>query len=57
MNESGQSVASLMRYFAIEPGSVLVVHDDLDLEPGVVRLKRGRRAWRTQRIARPHSPS
>ena len=41
MNESGQSVASLMRYFAIEPGSVLVVHDDLDLEPGVVRLKEG----------------
>ena len=41
MNESGQSVASLMRYFAIEPASVLVVHDDLDLEPGVVRLKEG----------------
>jgi PTH1 family peptidyl-tRNA hydrolase len=41
MNESGQSVASLMRYFAIEPSSVLVVHDDLDLEPGAVRLKEG----------------
>ena len=41
MNESGQSVASLMRYFAIEPGSLLVVHDDLDLEPGVVQLKEG----------------
>ena len=41
MNESGQSVASLMRYFAIEPHSLLVVHDDLDLEPGVARLKEG----------------
>ena len=41
MNESGQSVASLMRYFAIEPSALLVVHDDLDLEPGVVRLKEG----------------
>ena len=41
MNESGQSVASLTRYFEIEPNSVLVVHDDLDLEPGVIRLKRG----------------
>ena len=41
MNESGQSVASLMRYFAIEPGSLLVVLDDLDLEPGVARLKEG----------------
>ena len=41
MNESGQSVASLMRYFAIGSGSLLVVHDDLDLEPGVARLKEG----------------
>ena len=41
MNESGQSVASLMRYFAIEPSSLLVVKDDLDLEPGVARLKQG----------------
>jgi len=41
MNESGQSVASLMRYFAIEPSSLLVVHDDLDLESGVARLKEG----------------
>ena len=41
MNESGQSVASLMRYFAIELGSLLVVHDDLDLKPGVARLKEG----------------
>ena len=38
MNASGQSVSSLMRYFGIEPNSILVVHDDLDLEPGVVRL-------------------
>ena len=41
MNESGQAVASLMRYFEIEPISLLVVHDDLDLDPGVVRLKEG----------------
>ena len=41
MNESGQSIASLMRYFAIEPHSLLVVHDDLDLKPGVARLKEG----------------
>jgi PTH1 family peptidyl-tRNA hydrolase len=41
MNESGQSIVSLMRYFAIEPGALLVVHDDLDLEPGVIRLKEG----------------
>jgi len=41
MNESGQSVVLTMRYFDIPPDSVLVVHDDLDLAPGIVRLKKG----------------
>ena len=41
MNESGQPVAAIVRYYGIEPQSVLVIHDDLDLEPGVVRLKEG----------------
>jgi len=41
MNESGRSVSALMRFFKIEPGELLVVHDDLDLPPGAVKLKRG----------------
>ncbi len=41
MNHSGQSVAALARYFKIPLGSILVVHDELDLPPGAVRLKRG----------------
>jgi len=41
MNESGRSVSALMRFFKIAPGELLVVHDELDLEPGVVKLKRG----------------
>jgi PTH1 family peptidyl-tRNA hydrolase len=41
MNESGRSVSAVMRFFKIEPGQMLVVHDELDLEPGVVKLKRG----------------
>ena len=41
MNESGRSVSALMRFFKIEPGEMLVVHDELDLAPGVVKLKRG----------------
>ena len=41
MNESGRSVSALMRFFKIEPESLLVVHDELDLPPGTVRLKRG----------------
>jgi len=39
MNESGIAVASALRYYKIEPDQCLVVHDDLDLEPGTVRLK------------------
>jgi len=41
MNESGRSVSAVMRFYKIEPGQLLVVHDELDLAPGVVKLKRG----------------
>lgn len=41
MNLSGQSVAACASYFRIPPAAIVVVHDELDLAPGVVRLKRG----------------
>ena len=41
MNESGRSVSAVMRFFKIEPGSMLVVHDELDIPPGAVKLKKG----------------
>jgi PTH1 family peptidyl-tRNA hydrolase len=41
MNVSGGPVAALVRYFSVEPAELVVVHDDLDLGFGVVRLKRG----------------
>ena len=41
MNRSGQSVAAVARYFDIAPEQMLVVHDELDLPPGQVRLKQG----------------
>jgi PTH1 family peptidyl-tRNA hydrolase len=42
MNESGTAVGALVRRFGItDPTSVVVVHDELDLPPGTVRLKAG----------------
>lgn len=41
MNVSGPAVAGTARYFKILPADVVIVHDDLDLDHGVVRLKRG----------------
>lgn len=41
MNLSGRAVRALCDFYKLEPGTVIVAHDDLDLEPGVVRLKRG----------------
>jgi PTH1 family peptidyl-tRNA hydrolase len=41
MNDSGRAVRALLDFYKLEPVQVLVVHDDLDLEPGTVRLKRG----------------
>lgn len=41
MNLSGQSVQALSSYFKIPVESILVAHDELDLDPGVARLKQG----------------
>lgn len=41
MNLSGRSVAALARFFSVPPTEVIVVHDELDLPFGQVRLKRG----------------
>jgi PTH1 family peptidyl-tRNA hydrolase len=41
MNRSGQSVGALATFFKIEPESILVAHDELDLAPGIARLKVG----------------
>ncbi len=42
MNESGRSVGALVkRHGIVEPRQLVVLHDELDLEPGQVRLKAG----------------
>jgi PTH1 family peptidyl-tRNA hydrolase len=41
MNESGRSVAAAASFFKVEPESVLVVHDESDLEPGRLQLRLG----------------
>jgi len=41
MNLSGKSVAALARFFKIEPQEILVAHDELDLQPGQLKLKLG----------------
>ena len=39
INDSGKSVSSFSKYYKIEPESILVIHDDIDLEVGDIRLK------------------
>ena len=39
MNLSGKSITAALRYWKIEPEEMLVAHDELDLPPGVARLK------------------
>ena len=41
MNRSGQSVAALAKFFKVPADSILVVHDELDIAPGEVKLKKG----------------
>jgi peptidyl-tRNA hydrolase, PTH1 family len=41
MNDSGQAVAPLVRRFGVGPEHLVIVHDELDLEPAVLRVKVG----------------
>ena len=41
MNDSGRSVGAAARFFKVEPGGLLVVHDDVDLEPGRLQARLG----------------
>jgi peptidyl-tRNA hydrolase, PTH1 family len=41
MNESGRSVGAAARFFKLEPDAILVVHDEIDLDPGRLQARRG----------------
>jgi PTH1 family peptidyl-tRNA hydrolase len=41
MNESGGPVSGLLRYFSVDLDRLVVIHDDLDIPAGVVRVKKG----------------
>ena len=41
MNESGRSVGAALRFFKLLPSRLLVVHDEVDLEPGRMQLRLG----------------
>jgi PTH1 family peptidyl-tRNA hydrolase len=41
MNRSGLAVGALLRFYKLQPQQVLVLHDELDLLPGHVKLKQG----------------
>ena len=41
MNLAGTAVGPLARWYKVPPGDVMVVHDDLDLPPGRIRIRRG----------------
>ncbi len=41
MNKSGEALAPLANFYKIEPQEILVAHDEIDLAPGVIKLKTG----------------
>jgi PTH1 family peptidyl-tRNA hydrolase len=41
MNESGRSISAAARFFKVEPEALVVVHDDVDLEPGRLQARSG----------------
>jgi PTH1 family peptidyl-tRNA hydrolase len=41
MNLSGKSIGPFAKFYQIDPENILVVHDELDLAPGIARFKKG----------------
>jgi peptidyl-tRNA hydrolase, PTH1 family len=41
MNETGWAVTRLLTYYKLEPAQMIVVHDELDIDPGQLRVKFG----------------
>ena len=41
MNDSGRPIAKVVNFYKVPIGQLLIVHDELDLPPGTVRVKRG----------------
>jgi len=41
MNESGAAVSKLLGYYSLDPGQLIAIHDELDIEPGQLRVKFG----------------
>ena len=41
MNESGRQIGPLAKFYSVEPADVIVIHDELDIEFGRIRLKLG----------------
>src|ERR671929_242435 len=39
MNESGRSVGAAARFYKVDPDALLVVHDDIDLQPGRLQAR------------------
>lgn len=41
MNKSGEAVSAIAQFYKIQINEILVAHDELDLAPGIIRLKKG----------------
>ena len=41
MNRSGQSVVPFAKFYQVAPEAILIAHDELDMNPGIIRLKTG----------------
>lgn len=41
MNDSGESVLAAASFYKIRPDDIVVIHDEIDLKPGKLRVKRG----------------
>ena len=44
MNDSGRAIVLVLNYYRLQPEEMLVVHDEIDFAPGIIRLKQDRKS-------------
>lgn len=47
MNLSGESIREIVDFYKIDINDLIVIYDDMDIEPGKIKIRKSRRTWHT----------
>ena len=47
MNSSGESIKEIMQFYKMKEEELIVIYDDIDIEPGIIKIRKSGRTWNT----------